>query len=147
MLQSKVRIGDARRDGASGKRPTQELLARGISDFQSERQEELGEAAQEATSIERDIRELLSQLAEVRQAIGQKLESAQQDLDAAKAGQCRRCKWSGSNPPLRHPRAIGCLGWRSMVERDLALDLELAPLGFDPVGNVDDANQAREQFT
>ncbi|MEC7196759.1 MAG: hypothetical protein VXW23_07220, partial [Planctomycetota bacterium] len=143
LLQSKVRIGDSRRDGAEKQAANAELLARGISDFQSERQEELGEAAQEATSIERDIRELLSQLAELRQAIGQKLESAQQDLDAAKdlanaagasgADQIRLSATQGRMDALAG----------AMVERDLALDLELAPLGFDPVGNVDDANQAR----
>ena len=41
LLQSKVRIGDARRDGAEQQAANAELLARGISDFQSERQEEL----------------------------------------------------------------------------------------------------------
>ena len=142
LLQSKVRIGDARRDGAEQQAANAELLARGISDFQSERQEELGEAAQEATSIERDIRELLSQLAELRQAIGQKLESAQQDLDAAK--DLANAAGASGADQIRLSATQGRLDALagSMVERDLALDLELAPLGFDPVGNVDDANQA-----
>ena len=143
LLQSKVRIGDARRDGAEQQAANAELLARGISDFQSERQEELGEAAQEATSIERDIRELLSQLAELRQAIGQKLESAQQDLDAAK--DLANAAGASGADQIRLSATQGRLDALAgaMVERDLALDLELAPLGFDPVGNVDDANQAR----
>ena len=143
LLQSKVRIGDARRDGAEQQAANAELLARGISDFQSERQEELGEAAQEATSIERDIRELLSQLAELRQAIGQKLESAQQDLDAAK--DLANAAGASGADQIRLSATQGRLDALAgaMVEQDLSLDLELAPLGFDPVGNVDDANQAR----
>ena len=143
LLQSKVRIGDARRDGAEQQAANAESLARGISDFQSERQEELGEAAQEATSIERDIRELLSQLAELRQAIGQKLESAQQDLDAAK--DLANAAGASGADQIRLSATQGRLDALAgaMVERDLSLDLELAPLGFDPVGNVDDANQAR----
>ena len=143
LLESKVRIGDARRDGAEQQAANAESLARGISDFQSERQEELGEAAQEATSIERDIRELLSQLSEIHQAIGQKLESAQQDLDAAK--DLANAAGASGTDQIRLSATQGRLDALAgaMIERDLALDLELAPLGFDPVGNVDDANQAR----
>ncbi|MEE2660498.1 MAG: hypothetical protein VYC41_02800 [Planctomycetota bacterium] len=143
LLQSKVRIGDARRDGAEQQAANAELLARGISDFQSERQEELGEAAQEATNIERDIRELLSQLAQLRESIGQKLESAQQDLDAAR--DLANAAGASGADQIRLSATQGRLDALAgaMVERDLALDLELAPLGFDPVGNVEDANQAR----
>ena len=143
LLQSKVRIGDARRDGAEQQAANAESLARGISDFQSERQEELGEAAREATNIERDIRELLSQLAELRESIGQKLDSAQQDLDAAR--DLANAAGASGSDQIRLSATQGRLDALAgaMVERDLALDLELAPLGFDPVGNVEDANQAR----
>ena len=143
ILQSKVRIGDARKNGAERQAANAESLARGIADFQSERQEDLGEAAQEATSIERDIRERLSQLAELRQAIQQKLESAQQDLDAAR--DLANSAGSSGTDQIRMAATQGRLDALAgaMVERDLALDLELAPLGFDPVGNVDVANQAR----
>ncbi|MAW42148.1 MAG: hypothetical protein CMJ30_07040 [Phycisphaerae bacterium] len=143
LLQSKVRIGDSRKNGAEQQAANAESLARGISDFQSERQEDLENAAQEATSIERDIRELLSQMSEVRQAIGEKLKSAQQDLEAAR--DLANAAGATGTDQIRLSATQGRLDALAgaMLERDLALDLELAPLGFDPVGDVDAANQAR----
>ena len=143
LLQSKVRIGDSRKNGAEQQAANAESLARGISDFQSERQEDLENAAQEATSIERDIRELLSQMSEVRQAIGEKLKSAQQDLEAAR--DLANAAGATGADQIRLSATQGRLDALAgaMLERDLALDLELAPLGFDPVGDVDAANQAR----